>query len=422
MRTKGGNSHEGSAAAALPNGKTALKAAVAGERIGSAAGRLGRPPGHSRNRNGSTGDQESSPGAQLPNAAANSSDTAELHTYAQIDQQRLIQLAEVPGQDAADFGGTLNDVADDAFDREARQVIAEIATLPQVDAEVRDAQRNLKRASGRRALTTRMIRVRVEPVTADLEQERPANRLQLPDSDKVFVWFATLFLIASLAFLLFTGSQLILTERIYPAIKNWWEAVLVTGAIQAGCLLVPLTLARGIAMSRLQLLYRLSINFIAIGCALLLFYWLWRHGDVSATRSLSARSGAVDLSGLAAFSLDLSNIEGKARLASIVGEAAGAIAVKLNIDHLRGAHLKWKLVPNPEREEREQEVARLRERLKELNRRRALLALAAARMERSRDLNRKHFRAWIESWFRDQDAEMHRQQRALRQEVLRHEP
>ena len=104
---------------------------------------------------------------------------------------------------------------------------------------------------------------------------------------------------------------------------------------------------------------------------------------------------------------------------SILGEAFGAIAVKLNVDYLRGAHLRWKLIPNPERTALDDEIAKQRDRVKECRKEQARLALLAIGYERGMFLNRACTHGFVESMCRDWDAKLHQEQRDLRQQGLR---
>ena len=219
---------------------------------------------------------------RLPKSSGSSETKLDTVGYAPIDEGPIIQILEMPGLDPAMLGALVDDVADDAYERHHGEVLAKIATAPEIDAEFRDARRDLRMASWRRFLTTRHIRVKApRAASAAAANTRRNGGLRLPDAEKAFIAFAMVFLLVSLIFLLYTGSQLILTERIYPAVKILLQAVLVTGAIQLGFLMVPLTFAKSITTSRVLLAFRLIVNAGAILCATLFLYWLWEHGDVT---------------------------------------------------------------------------------------------------------------------------------------------
>jgi hypothetical protein len=290
------------------------------------------------------------------------------------------------------FRFTLRAIADKSFAAAHEAALVAVRMADAVLARISDAQADLSAAKWRRFLTSRNVRVVAEGEAA------PPSATKVAQLSTIIV---SVYLVASIFLMNYTVGQTILAERIFPAVgHSLWKALLVSGVLLSGMLMVPLTLAWCIGSGRLRGLFLIVFNVLAMGCSAWFLSDLWQLHTLTALHAHAVFSG-TDLAALADGQLEITRLKGALMILAICGEALGALAVKMNIDHLRAVHNKYKYVANPDRQRAEQDVAAARATLMHWETQYETLVEMDARLKRARKIHRVHCRAYVESVRRD---------------------
>jgi hypothetical protein len=302
-------------------------------------------------------------------------------------------------------------VADKSFAVVHEPALVAVRMSDTVLARIADAQADLTAAKLRRLLTSRHVREAVEESDGAPPSVTKAARLS--------TIIVSAYLVASILLMNYTVGQTILAERIFPAVgHSLWKALLVSGVLLSGMLMVPLSLAWCIGSRRLRALFLGIANLVAMGCSVWFLSDLWRLHVLTALHAHAVFSG-TDLAALADGQLAITRLKGALMILAICGEALGALAVKMNIDHLRGVHDKYRYVANPDRLLTEQEVTTARARLTHWETEYEKLVEMDARLTLARDIHHTHCMAYVESARRDSAAMIAAGIRAVHRQVRR---